>query len=419
MNQRVHERNNKLLDDYQTFLSRIELLAENTIATYMSVLKNTRIYLGEEYTSMDYYTSEMIGKFISYLMEHKSCQTLHVYIYGLSKFYDYLKTKKIILERPIPEINLKALRRKQGEYISGVLTAPQIFEVRRRTLDIRVAASFECLLSTGLRRSELQQVRACDIKWGMSPVDTTTGKPSKYICATIPMRTKYHSIKRGEERDVFVNNITGKLLKRYMSVVGIKNTVPIFPFYPQIVQEWISYACFGIYDPKKHPCVLSDIGNDNDDDHVRSKDFSDVKLEDTIGLNSEFLRVLNINKQTIERFSQKYKQYKQLSDADKVAPVMHPHGLRHVFCNVQYYRSYTGRRKDIQETRVMMGHKSFDSTKKYMDRFQAVSTDEEWERLQNGKSMDHMYALHQTEIDFTKQYGECYNVKYDFKKHKE
>ena len=54
-----------------------------------------------------------------------------------------------------------------------------------------------------------------------------------------------------------------------------------------------------------------------------------------------------------------------------------------------------------------------------MDRVQAVSTDEEWERLQNGKAMDHMYALHQTDIDFTKQYGECYNPKYDPKKNKE
>lgn len=411
VNQRIIERNVHLLDNFHIYLAKNQLLANKTMRAYLDSLKLLRVFIGEYDKSLDQFTTEDLGKFLTNSITNKALKTIHLEIASIKRFYDYLVEYNVIEKSPLPKVDTRNKLKQEGKYYAAVLTAQQIFSVRRRTLDLRVAAIFELLLSTGMRQGEARQIRACDIRWDMIPVDTQTGKPSQYVSATICLRKKYHSIKRREERDVYLNNIAGKLVKKYMEVIGIKNKVPLFPFDVKYMQQYVSYACSGIYDPENHPCIKKD-HRGTKHAGVGSESYDDVLDEDLIGLPPDFLRIMNISKDAIKKFAMKYKAENVLCGDSRVAVKMHPHGLRHTFSNIQYYRSFSGRTQDAKEIKILMGHAAVETTQIYLDLYHAINTEQEWIRLHNGTRMDHIYAMNQDYVDFTSVYGETFNPRW-------
>jgi integrase len=85
-----------------------------------------------------------------------------------------------------------------------------------------------------------------------------------------------------------------------------------------------------------------------------------------------------------------------LEPEKRIKEAMHPHALRHTFCNIMWYRTYTGKRNDLRELMLTMGHGNFEITQGYLDRYCAVNTDAEWFKLMQGNPLiDYKHAMSQ------------------------
>ncbi|WP_413627350.1 site-specific tyrosine recombinase XerD [Fructilactobacillus vespulae] len=169
------------IEDYLHFLLVERGLSNNSIKSYQQDLKNFKNYLVtqkiENFKTVDQFT------ILSYLEFEKnipkSRNSIIHSVSSLRKFYQYLMRFKLIENDPMSRIDSP----KKGSHLPDVLTSQEVNQLMempnlKSKFGIRDRAIIEVLYATGLRVSELINLKLGDLHLEMNLIQTI-GKGNK------------------------------------------------------------------------------------------------------------------------------------------------------------------------------------------------------------------------------------------------
>ena len=153
----------KLINDFLKYLEVERHYSEHTIISYKTDLEEFNEYLGNKnIKDTDY---KFIRDYLTYMFDKKyEKKTISRHISTLRSFYKYLLEEKIIKKNPMTLISNPKLDKKLPNFLDYdeleiLLNIPD----RSTTLGLRDALILELLYSTGIRVSELINIKLKDI----------------------------------------------------------------------------------------------------------------------------------------------------------------------------------------------------------------------------------------------------------------
>lgn len=207
MNQKVI---NSFFDDHQ---SRFSL---ETIRSYRLSLKQFFSFCGKNY---DEVKATHIRAWLA-SMEEKNLKktTLHIKLSGLKSFYQYCMEENLLKKNPAATIKTP----QKDDVLPYYLSKRQVAQLQELTRnDYQFRPIVETLYSTGVRISELLEIRLEDIKWDTRQIWIRKGKGTKerfvlfsHDCAE---RLKMYLQKRKTNSTfLFANRRGGQLHREYI-----------------------------------------------------------------------------------------------------------------------------------------------------------------------------------------------------------
>lgn len=195
---------NQLLKEYEYELKSSHTLSEASIKAYMNDLHHYIDYLNHRNIKHpDAVTKHTLQAYLMTLRKkHRSVATINRKLSAMKKFHQYLLQEKIVSENVL----LAVTRPKQGKRLPVVLSLEEIETLIEASqgetpLHIRNLAMIELLYGSGLRISELLDLKTEDLHINMGFI-TVTGKGSK-------------------ERIVPVGSEAAKALKKYLEAARL------------------------------------------------------------------------------------------------------------------------------------------------------------------------------------------------------
>ena len=157
---------NNIFNSFIDYLKYEKNYSSYTIKNYMIDLNQFNNFCNknhiEQYKNIDY---QFIRKYLNFLYERKYCsKTICRHISSLRKFFKYLEKNKFIIDNPMELVTNPKVPKKLPKYlnyndIENLLRIPN----RKDTLGLRNALILELLYSTGIRVSELSNIKLKDI----------------------------------------------------------------------------------------------------------------------------------------------------------------------------------------------------------------------------------------------------------------
>ena len=171
----------KLINEFINVLKNEKKYSENTIISYQSDLDLFKFFLIEKgvskINSVDY---QVIRSFLNYLYEKKySNRAIARHISSLRSFFKYLKKLNIIDSNPMILISNPKIEKKLPKVIyynelEEIMKTPDL----NTPLGVRDSLILELLYSTGVRVSELVNIKISDINFNKKEI-RILGKGSK------------------------------------------------------------------------------------------------------------------------------------------------------------------------------------------------------------------------------------------------
>jgi integrase/recombinase XerC len=153
----------KLIDNFLNYLSVERHYSKYTIISYKTDLEEYKEYLkNKDIKDTDY---KFIRNYLTYMFDKKyEKKTISRHISTLRSFYKYLQEEKIIKKNPMTLISNPKLDKKLPNFLyydelEVLLNIPD----KSTTLGLRDALILELLYSTGIRVSELINIKMKDI----------------------------------------------------------------------------------------------------------------------------------------------------------------------------------------------------------------------------------------------------------------
>ena len=194
---------NKQLDDFINYLEYERNYSNNTIIAYKNNILQLIDYLDnnkiKDIRKVDYDT---IRTYLSYIHSKYEAKSISRMISSMRSFFKYLKSNKVITNNPMLLISNPKVEKKLPKYLTineveKMLNAPDMSD----TLGIRDAFILELLYVSGIRVSELVNIKLSDVETSEKKIKIL-GKGSK-------------------ERYVLYGSRCKDLLNKYMSVRNI------------------------------------------------------------------------------------------------------------------------------------------------------------------------------------------------------
>ena len=224
------------------YLSYIEYergLSKNTIESYKYDLKEFDLYFNKNITNLTY---NDIQNYLDYI-SNKSARTTAHHITVLNAFYKFLLEEKIIKSNPCENIVNTKIPRKLPNYLTEE-EINNLLDIKLETpYDYRNKAMLELLYATGLRISELINLKINDIDYNECFLRVFGKGKKERIVPIGDIALKYLSIYTNKYRnEILVNTISDylfisnakknitrqgffKILKKESSRAGIKKVV--------------------------------------------------------------------------------------------------------------------------------------------------------------------------------------------------
>ena len=217
------------INKYLDYLKYERKLSDNTILSYENDLKDLYIFFDEKITSVNY---QDLVKYINTLSELNPRSIAH-HITVINSFYSFLVLNEYIKVNPAENISIPKLPKKLPNY----LTIDEI----NKLLDIELVdcysyrnkAMFETLYATGLRISELVNLRFSNIDLNNNII-RVMGKGSKE--RMVPLNdsaTKYLTIYINEYR----NEILRLTQSDYLFISNAKKPITRQGFFKIVKKE--------------------------------------------------------------------------------------------------------------------------------------------------------------------------------------
>lgn len=199
---------NKYIDDYLEYLEYQKNYSKYTVTNYRDDLAVFNNFLElKKISDIKNVSYELIREYLKYLYDLKyTAKSIARFISSLRGLFKYLCSKKIIIDNPMTLISNPKIEKKLPKYLEyneleKLLSTPDL----KMDLGIRDALVLEMLYSTGIRVSELVNIKIDDID-----------KKNKEI----------RIIGKGnKERIVLFGDILLDKLERYLNTYYVNNNV--------------------------------------------------------------------------------------------------------------------------------------------------------------------------------------------------
>lgn len=213
--------NNKLIDDYERYLTLERNYSPNTVKAYINDVEHFSIFIKKDLLAV---SPEDVRKYIKHI-NNLTAKTISHNISSIKNFYNYLQIIEIINYNPTNEIERPKLEQKIPTYLS--------LEEVSKLLDIRIdneycardKAILELLYSSGIRISELTSMELSNIDLDECLI-RIMGKGSKEriiplgdyaIDALIDYINNYRDkLNKKNSSYVFLNNRGGTLSRQFI-----------------------------------------------------------------------------------------------------------------------------------------------------------------------------------------------------------
>lgn len=384
----TYEPQPKLITEWLGYCTTHKGLGGETIAAYRRNANKFNTWMVRHKKKADLLktTTQDVRDFAQHLeLESKRSATIAMALSVVNNFLQWLEWDGKIELAPMP----KSILVKGQEKLPRFVPPPQqIFTVRgrrRRNINIEKATVFELSLSTGMRVSELIQVRACDVDFDCIPIDMLTNAPSRFAGGSITLDKQVHQLK-SLGRTVPFSMLAGRLLARYMKMYRIPmgSNVPLFPRNRQAIEDMLAYI--------GHNIVTLENSSVAPFVEERRPGFQDIDL-DSLDVDPELkARIAKQKRVYADRDPQERKAIEKRMETPYVRR-LHPHAVRHAFAAFMFYRSYHGDRGNLQRIAYYMGHKNPTTSMIYLSKLELVDNDSTWERLWLGRGSDWNQAI--------------------------
>lgn len=325
---------------------------------------------------------DTIKKFNEY--EYKTT-TIETFMTVIINFIKWLHKKKIINEKlEMPDVDIKRSMENLPRYIP---TAREIFSVRRQRYErLDKAVLLEMLISTGLRSSELRQVRAEDITFGDIPYDLELDGKSEYFCGSIKAYRSRMSLKGKTSRKVYISKACGRILKLYLKInrIPARSEIPLFPYGDRVFGKWMQALTCGFVDSSNSTILATETD--------RAEELTDVD-ENKYSIDPALAAAIKSRKERNIRKSDPFKEKKKniIYSRDilrEEKTFMSPHDMRHLFACCMHYRNYYGERRTTGRLSEILGHSYSQQYLTYIENLDVIQGDGDWKKIMLGSSMD-------------------------------
>lgn len=366
--------------------------SSNTIFTYRKEVINFLIHCHAEFSGFHMADMKLAhyAAYHRYLLafktrrgKHYAANSLTVMTSIVRMFLRWLKyTDQISEEIVFPREFLHGVTSHE---MMDLLTPQDIFLIRKqRDILVEDALVLELGLCTGMRISEMLQLRMCDILWEKKPMDEIEGTPSPYVSGTIYLYKKAIKTKRRRSRVAYLSRLAGKLLRSFMEKYDLEENsqAPLFPCTHRALGYGFDCMVDAVIDRNRCNTEASQIRTPGH-----------LELESGELGNPHYQAKLKKIQDTNQEKQDKLPEYaKQINDLPMtgtgVLRPFVPHGMRHCYACFMYYRNFHGERRNIHRLSAEMGHISFQSTQTYLNHFSLVNTDTTWKMLWMGTMQD-------------------------------
>lgn len=259
----------KFINYFLEHLERNEY-SKRTVESYISDLKRFLTFIEKYYTSIEnisQITKNIILDYYDYLKEVQnykgkslSPKTISHRLVVLKSFFKYLYFEDYIINDPTANIRLPKC---ENNLNNKVLTEEEIFKIiesiKPVTLEkIRDRAIVELFYSTGIRTSEMADIKIHDIDLKQQVLTVVKGKGAKtrlvpigmhacYYLETYLARSRKHFLQNTQSEYLFLNNRStpfnrntlNKLMERLTRHLGFKKKVTCYTYRHSIATQLI------------------------------------------------------------------------------------------------------------------------------------------------------------------------------------
>ena len=230
------------INDFEKFLIREKQASDNTVNAYMKDLEHFEDFVVSR--GIDRITDVSNSDIVAYLMELKkqgrSKSTVNRRLTSIRTFYKFLLREGKVRENPAEDIKSPRIEKKDIEFLSidevnKLMTLPD-----ESTKGIRDRAILELMYATGIRASELIDMKLDDLNMRMGFVKCTgehskariipIGRPARHALEDYVYDARPVLLKNSTNEKLFVNyageSMTRqglwKILKEYGEEAGLK-----------------------------------------------------------------------------------------------------------------------------------------------------------------------------------------------------
>jgi site-specific recombinase XerD len=161
------------MSDYIDSL-KLRRYSPRTLKIYTTALRNVHVWLRENYFSgVDDLTGEMASKYFLYLTEtiKSSYSTVRIHRFAVAYYF------RVILRRPLDLSFMSKI--KKSSHIPTVLSHDEIVKILKNIFNIKHRCMVSLLYSSGLRVSEVVNLRVGDISLSNMTITVREGKGRK------------------------------------------------------------------------------------------------------------------------------------------------------------------------------------------------------------------------------------------------
>ena len=213
--------NKQYIEEFIDYLRYEKKYSENTIISYQNDLKKVCVFFKKDFTNL---TKKNIQNYIQSLSKKESTSSVSRTISTLKSFYKFLEINKYTKNSPLGTISNPKNIKKLPKVLSEE-EVDKLLDINLKTsFDYRNKAMLELMYSSGLRVSELINLKVNDIDLNNASV-RIFGKGSKerivplddYAIEALDNYIKNHRkslFKHGENNYLFLNNHGNKMTRQ-------------------------------------------------------------------------------------------------------------------------------------------------------------------------------------------------------------
>ena len=219
----------ELIIKYLDYLQFERKLSDNTLKSYRNDLKDFDIFFGSELKDLSF---SDIKKYLLSL-KNESARTVAHYLTVINSFYTFLVNDGVIKENPCSNIESPKLPKKLPNYLTED-EIDKLLDIRLETMyDYRNKAMLELLYATGLRISELVNLKITDIDLHNCFVRVFGKGKKERIVPISDVAIKYLNIYISEYR----NEILGNTISDYLFISNAKTNISRQAFFKILKKE--------------------------------------------------------------------------------------------------------------------------------------------------------------------------------------